>query len=80
MTHLRIDSFKFTNNRCSIFLVSWQLLAGLHPCHKSPPAIAGVRAYESVPLWKSNFLNVQLSELDISYCEQNNGRDVNEFD
>ena len=26
------------------------------------------------------FLNAQLSDLDISYCEQNNGRDVNEID
>jgi len=26
------------------------------------------------------FLNVQLSDLDISYCEQNDGRDVNEID
>ena len=26
------------------------------------------------------FLNVQWSDLDISYCEQNDGRDVNKID
>ena len=31
------------------------ILSWLHPCNKSPSAIAGVRTYESVPLYADRY-------------------------